>query len=424
MSIDLVGNRNKLFLFSGVLLVIAIVALAIPPMLRPGIEFTAGSTTLLHFQKTVHETDLRDAYAKVGHGEARIQSTGPNEFLIRTNELHVPPGSFSEVAPEPQAGAGKSLGTTLLGADAQASGEVALVAGVGGSVCQTGAEVARYAAGTEVTVIERHDECKDTGSSAVLRVSAPDGKTGNVIESRTHDFVAAGKARGTAGGTQQNLGERSQIESALRERFGGFDVLEFASVSAAVSHQAVRNAAVAVTVASLFIMAYVAFAFSSMPQPFRFGACAIIALLHDVVFTLGMFSIFGKVLGTEVNLMFITGLLTVIGFSVHDTIVVFDRIRENVRLYPQAPFAENVNTALIQTLGRSLNTSITVLLTVVAMLVLGGATIQSFLLVLLVGITAGTYSSVAIASQLLVTWDEWDRRRRARSLPAVSAPEA
>jgi len=122
--------------------------------------------------------------------------------------------------------------------------------------------------------------------------------------------------------------------------------------------------------------------------------------------------------------MFITGLLTVIGFSVHDTIVIFDRIRENVRLNPRVPLEENVNGALAQTLARSFNTTITVLLTVVAMLLLGGVTIQSFLLVLLVGIIAGTYSSLAIAAQLLVSWEKGDLRRLFRRRAPESTTQA
>jgi preprotein translocase subunit SecF len=131
-------------------------------------------------------------------------------------------------------------------------------------------------------------------------------------------------------------------------------------------------------------------------------------MLHDVVITLGFFSFFGKAFNIEVNLMFVTGLLTIIGFSVHDTIVVFDRIRENVRTHPSLDLGSNVNAALLQTLARSFNTSITVLLTVLALLLLGGDTVREFLLVVLVGIVSGTYSSVAVAAQLLVAYEEGD----------------
>ena len=148
-------------------------------------------------------------------------------------------------------------------------------------------------------------------------------------------------------------------------------------------------------VAAVFIMAYIVFAFSSVPRPMRYASAAIVALAHDTIIVLGAFSLFGKFFGTEINLMFVTGVLTVIGFSVHDTIVIFDRVRENVRIAPQARFAENVNAALVQTLGRSLNTSITLVITILALLWLGGSTIQSFLVVLLVGVIAGAYSSIA-----------------------------
>jgi preprotein translocase subunit SecF len=132
---------------------------------------------------------------------------------------------------------------------------------------------------------------------------------------------------------------------------------------------------------------------------------AIIALLHDVVVVVGLFSIFGKLFNTEVDTMFLTGLLTVIGFSVHDTIVVFDRIRENSQRGISRDFDVVVNESLLQTLDRSLSTSLTVVFTLIALYLLGGVTIQSFVLVLLIGIVSGTYSSIAIASQLLVEWE-------------------
>jgi preprotein translocase subunit SecF len=138
---------------------------------------------------------------------------------------------------------------------------------------------------------------------------------------------------------------------------------------------------------------------------------AVVAAQHDAVFILGAFSIFGKLFDTEINTMFITGILTVIGFSVHDTIVVFDRIRENVSRYPDAPFDEIVNASLTETVARSINTSFTVVITVVSLLVLGGSGIDSLLVALLLGIVAGTYSSIFIASQILVSWEDGDFAR-------------
>ncbi len=203
-------------------------------------------------------------------------------------------------------------------------------------------------------------------------------------------------------------GDRDRIERALGDRFGAFTVRDFAAVSEIVSREIGRNAAIAVIAASVGILLYISFAFRNLPKPWRYGACAVIATLHDVVVVVGLFSIFGKVFDVEISTMFITGLLTVIGFSTHDTIVVFDRIRENVGRNPGVGFGEVVNASLNETLARSINTSMTVVVTIVALLLLGGVTIQSFLLVLLIGVISGTYSSIFVASQLLVSWEQGD----------------
>jgi preprotein translocase SecF subunit len=220
--------------------------------------------------------------------------------------------------------------------------------------------------------------------------------------------------------------ERDQIEAGFAG-LGEFNVINFNQVSEIVSKSIGRNAAFAVGVAAIAILLYISWSFRNVPKAYRYGIAAVIAAGHDGLVVLGVFSILGKVFDTEINTMFITGLLTVIGFSVHDTIVVFDRIRENSATYPDAALDEVVNVSLTETMARSLNTSITVLFTVVALLLLGGSTIQSFLLVLLIGVIAGTYSSIFIASQILVSWEEgdlsnlWRRLVPGRPLPAPEA---
>ena len=148
--------------------------------------------------------------------------------------------------------------------------------------------------------------------------------------------------------------------------------LESSLISETVSREIARNATIALIVASGAIFLYLWYAFRSVPQPFRFGAAAIIALLHDVLLVVGIFSILGKVIDTEINVMFISALLTVIGFSVHDSIVVFDRIRETVGRGDRQTFAEAVNDSLLQTLGRSLNTSLTLVFALLSLLLMGG----------------------------------------------------
>jgi preprotein translocase subunit SecF len=230
--------------------------------------------------------------------------------------------------------------------------------------------------------------------------------------------------------------EREQIEAALEARFGTLldndgqpihRFIEFSSVSGSVSSDIVRNAFIAVAVASVAIMAYISISFISVEQPVRYGVCAIVALLHDILVVMGAASILGRLFNFEVDTLFITAMLTIVGFSVHDSIVVFDRVRENARRAAIAgvdvTFSDTVNASLNQTLGRSLNTSLTVVLTLIALILLGGSTVRDFLVIMLIGLVSGTYSSIFIASQLLVSWDEGDFslwRRRPTGEPAAA----
>jgi len=206
--------------------------------------------------------------------------------------------------------------------------------------------------------------------------------------------------------------EREIIERDL-EKFLTLDRsrVEFASVSPIIASETVTNAIYAVLAASVFILLYVWYAFRRVPKSYRYGVSAILALVHDVVFVLGVFSILGKVLGIEVNSMFIVGVLIVAGYSVNDTIVVFDRIRENVIRHPDRPLESIVNLSIMDTIGRSLNTSFTTLFVLLAMLLIGGPSIRGLLLVVAIGVVVGTYSSVFIASQFLVIWDRGEVRK-------------
>ena len=215
--------------------------------------------------------------------------------------------------------------------------------------------------------------------------------------------------------------EKAQIESALTARFGQLSETQFYSVSPIAATETVKNAAIAIAVSAVGILLYVTWAFRRMPNPFRYGTCAIIALLHDVLVVLGVFSILSAILNWQINLMFITGILAIIGYSINNTIVIFDRIRENLRKGISADFEAVVNNSLVETLSRSLNTSITTLITILALLLFVGTTIQNFAIVLLIGIIAGTFDSICVAPSLLVVWDkgEWSRFIGRRSLTAV-----
>lgn len=307
--LDFAGKRWWYLNSSLAIFIVALASLVIW-QLRPGIEFTSGSSFTLEFtEKSVSQEELRNRMKELGHEEARIQSASGGDcsqcYVIRTDELR---------------------GTPSLG--------------------------------------------------------------------------------GAAGPTQ--AGELEEIEAGLRESFGALNRKDFATVSGTVSSEIARNAALAVLAASVAILVYISIVFRQVSNPWRYGSAAVIALVHDAVIILGLFAFLGEFYGTEVDTAFITALLTVIGFSVHDTIVVFDRIRETVTHDPFIPFEEAVNASMTETLARSINTSFVVVLTVVAMLLIGGVTIRNFLIVLLVGIVSGTYSSIAVASQLLVVWENND----------------
>ncbi|MBN1161164.1 MAG: protein translocase subunit SecF [Dehalococcoidales bacterium] len=217
--------------------------------------------------------------------------------------------------------------------------------------------------------------------------------------------------------------EKQQIESALTATFGTNEILLSNDVSEQVAAETTRNAAIAVAVAMVGMLLYVTYAFRKMPRPFRWGTCFVIALLHDIFVTVGLFSLLGRIFGWELDLMFITGILAIVGVSLDNTIVVFDRMRENQRNNVSPDFEVVVNRSQIETLGRSLNTSITILITCLALLLFVGGTIENFIIVLMMGVIAGTFDSVFVAPGLLVVWDknEWGRFLGRKKSTAVKA---
>jgi len=254
------------------------------------------------------------------------------------------------------------------------------------------------------------------GSSMTLRFS----NDSNINQEQVRDQLFALSYEEA---TVQNLGENSffvrtreldevakdalvtNITSSLDE--GAENVLQgFDLVSPIVAQETVMNAFWAIIAAAIGIFIYIWWAFRNVPSPLRYGLAAIVALIHDTIIVIGIFAILGELMNMEVNTMFLIALLTVIGYSVNDTIVVFDKIRENVLIHSNRAFPEIVNLSISETISRSLNTSFTLLITLVALILFGGATIREFLFVLLIGVAAGTYSSVAIASQVLVSWDQ------------------
>jgi len=245
----------------------------------------------------------------------------------------------------------------------------------------------------------------------------------NTFVVRTRPLVQAQQT----GSGDLSTSERQQIEQALTDSFGPLQILNLDQVSPLIAAEIVRYAILAVGAASVCILLYLWWAFNKVSHPLRYGTTAIVALLHDALIVLGIFSILGRLFPAEIEIesTFIVAVLTVIGFSVHDTIVVFDRIRENFIRRAGDTFEDVVNHSLAQTLTRSLNTSLTVILTLIVLMLFGGVTIRTFVLALLIGITTGTYSSIFVASMLLVSWHigelKWLWPFRGRGLRAAPA---
>lgn len=208
--------------------------------------------------------------------------------------------------------------------------------------------------------------------------------------------------------------QHDKILADIRTEVGDFTESSYTSIGPIIGKELRTKAIYQLILVTLGIVFYIAYAFRKVTRPitsWKFGWAAIIALLHDLIVVIGVFSILGHFMGVEVDALFVTALLTVLGFSVHDTIVVFDRIRENLRTEAGQPIEDIVNHSINQTIVRSLNTSLTVLFVLLALLLFGGETIKYFVLALFIGIAAGTYSSIFIASPLLVLWQRWQSRR-------------
>lgn len=214
----------------------------------------------------------------------------------------------------------------------------------------------------------------------------------------------------------ENLDQTQHVnmENALQKNVGSFKEVSFTSIGPVIGNELKKDAIYQLILVSIGIVFYIGYAFRKVSKPvtsWRFGWSAVIALFHDLLFVLGFFSLLGHFKGVEIDSLFVTAMLTVLGFSVHDTIVVFDRIRENLKVYAGESIEFVVNHSISQTIVRSLNTSLTVLFVLLCLLLFGGDSIRYFVLALFIGIIVGTYSSIFIASPVLVLWQNWKTRK-------------
>ena len=354
---DIVGKRNWYFAFSALITIPGLIFILLGG-LKPSVDFTGGTVWQVRFAERPSAEEVRAALIELSHPEAEVRPQADGFLEIRTTPI----GLLPPQTPIPSASVPLSP-SAIPSASATASPT-------------------------------------STPSPTPSRTPSPTPTSSGSI-SPSPSLSPAPVPAGT---------EFDDLQAALEERFGAAETPSVTTVGPLIGSELVRSSVILIAVGELFILGYLWIRFG-----FRFGTAAIVALLHDVIVVVGSFAILGYFFGVEFDALFVTALLTIIGFSVHDTIVVFDRIRENRIRHAGEPFGAIVNHSILQTLGRSINTSLTVVVTLAALLLLGPATIQTFTLALLIGVVSGTYSSIFNASQLLVAWYEWDAARKSRA---------
>lgn len=241
-----------------------------------------------------------------------------------------------------------------------------------------------------------HEELAALGKEAVVQSSENDGY-----------FVRLGVI---------SEEEHQEILNGLRANHPDLIENKFDAIGPTIGQQLKKDAIVAVMVLLVLIAIYIAWAFRRVSEPvpsWKYGVVTLFTALHDVLIPLGVFAILGRTVGYQIDIAFVAAMLTILGYSINDTIVVLDRTRENLarHRHGQKAFGEIVNQSIVETLGRSLNTTLTTLLPLLAILLVGGSTTRPFVLALIIGIVAGAYSSIFFASPMLVLWDSWSRRK-------------
>ena len=348
---DIVSRRNWYFAFSALLIVPGLIFILLGG-LKPSIDFTGGTEWEALYASQPSADEVRGALAELDHPDATITQLDDGYLRIRTEPIDLIPVQTATPSPSPSPSASPTPDATGSPAETASPGAAA--------------------------------------SPSPTDDASPSPEP-------TEEPIAQGT-------------EFAELQDELASRFGEADSRLVRTVGPIIGADLIRSSAILIIIGELFILGYLWMRFG-----FRYGTAAIIALLHDVLIVVGAFAILGYFFNFEFDALFVTALLTVIGFSVHDTIIIFDRIRENRVRHASESFGAIVNHSILQTLARSLITSLTVLLPLAALLMFGPATITTFTLALFIGILAGTYSSIFNASQILVAWTEWDAKRRARA---------
>jgi preprotein translocase SecF subunit len=377
---DVIGKRRYFYLLSLILTIPGLFFILLTPVSDAGLQFTidytGGTRWEIRFEDpTVTPDQVEAVFAKQGLDAVAVKA-GPEFIEIKTEQLtdlQTPEASASP-APSGAAPSGSPGASASAGPSAASSASPAPSASPTPSATPSGSPAPSGSPGAS------------PGPSA-----SPAIATGNT------KIPTEGKLGAVAVALQAELGPIAEQRSLT-------------TIGAVVSADLISQALILILVGSLGILLWITYRFRDV----KFGVTALISLLHDVIVVVGVFAILGTFFHVEIDALFVTAMLTVIGFSVHDTIVVFDRIRENKARHAGEPFPDIVNHSILQTFGRSIMTSLTVVITLLALFLFGGSAINDFILALLIGIVSGTYSSIFVASPLLVDWHLWDDRRHGR----------
>ena len=393
---DIVGKRRWFFIFSALITIPGLIFILLTPLtngaagLKFSIDYTGGTEWSIRFEDpNVAAEDVLVALAGLGQEDVTVTRTGRGFFDIRLTglDLRELPSPSPEATTLPSGSPGASAaGTPIPSASPLPPASVTPAA--------SGASPAPSVEPTP---------------AATPAPSPTPGPTASPEPSTSPEPIPG------SAGEVPTTGEIGDIARGLVAEFGPIaEQAKLSSIGAVVSSDLIALAIQLILLGSLGILAWITLRFRDV----KFGATALVALLHDVIVVLGIFAILGTLFNVKVDGLFVTAMLTVIGFSVHDTIVVFDRIRENRARHQGEPFDEIVNHSILQTFGRSITTSFTVVLTLTTLFLFGGSATQEFVLALLLGIISGTYSSIFNAAPLLVVWQEWEDRRKGRVAPS------
>ncbi len=384
---DVIGKRRWYFAFSLLITIPGLIFILLTPFsggkagLKFSIDYTGGTTWSIRFaDPNVTAAQVREELVALGQADATVALTGAGFFDIRLSKLDL---RLIEPSPTPV--------PTLTAAP---------------SSSPTAAPTASASATAPGPSTSPDPAATPTPTPAPTPSPTPEPTAAPTPS------PSASPSAAPVGNTQvPRDGEIGRIATGLQGSLGAIaEQRSLSSIGAVVSSDLVNQAIILILVGSLGILGWITLRFRDV----KMGVTALVALLHDVVVVLGVFAILGTFFDVQIDGLFVTAMLTVIGFSVHDTIVVFDRVRENRIRHAGEPFAEVVNHSLLQTFGRSVTTSFTVVLTLTALLLFGGSATEEFVLALLIGIVSGTYSSIFNASPLLVVWQEREDRKRGR----------